>query len=222
MNNIDENKSLVENSKIEVIFERLSKERSNPEIELNYSTPFTLLVAVILSAQSTDKGVNKITTQLFAQADSPSKMLELGEEKLKSYIKSIGLYNSKAKNIIAMSKVLIEQFNETIPNNLEDLEKLPGVGRKSANVILNCIFNQPTIAVDTHVFRVSNRIGLCVSKTTLATEKRLTSVIPLMWRYKAHHWLVLHGRYICKARKPLCKICPIEDICLYKAKSYGS
>ena len=189
-----------------------------PKIELIHINPYTLLVAVILSAQSTDKGVNKATQSLFQLVQTPAQMVSLGEEKLKLYIKSIGLFNSKASNIIAMSKILCEQFDSMVPDNLADLESLPGVGRKSANVILNSIFGKHTMAVDTHVFRVSNRIGLCKTKTPIATERALNAIIPDKFKLYAHHWLVLHGRYICKAKKPSCATCLIKDLCRYDHK----
>jgi endonuclease-3 len=201
------------------IFYRFSENRPDPRIELEFSSPFTLLVAVVLSAQATDKGVNKATPALFAVADTPYKLLELGEERLKELIKTIGLYNTKAKNIIALSKKLVEDFGGEVPNNLEDLMKLPGVGRKSANVMLNSIWGHPTIAVDTHVFRVSNRIGFCTTKTPEATELALLEAVPEEWRPRAHHWLVLHGRYVCKARKPDCSKCIIRDICKFEGKT---
>ncbi len=207
-------------AEITEIFHRFSIKKPNPKIELDYTNPFELMVAVILSAQATDKGVNIVTPKLFAVASTPAAMVALGEDKLKDYIKSIGLFNNKAKNIIAMSKMLLTRFNSEVPNNLKDLESLPGVGRKSANVILNCIFGHHTIAVDTHVFRVSNRIGLCSTKNPLQTEQALLKVVPTEYLDRAHHWLVLHGRYICKARKPECGKCLIDDICRFKEKKY--
>jgi endonuclease-3 len=205
---------------INEIFSRFAENNANPKIELDYTSPYTLLVAVILSAQSTDKGVNKATPALFEVANTPEKMVELGVDDLKQYIKTIGLHNSKAKNIILMSKILIERYNGEVPNSLIELETLPGVGRKSANVILNSIFGIPTIAVDTHVFRVSNRIGFCTTTTVEKTEKELMKLVPDQWKDRAHHWLVLHGRYTCKARKPECGSCLIDDICKYEAKCY--
>lgn len=205
--------------KINEIFSRFKEKNPNPKIELEYSDAFTLLVAVILSAQSTDKGVNRVTPALFAVANTPQKMLELGMEELKKYIKTIGLYNSKAKHIIAMSKVLVESHNGEVPCDFIALQTLPGVGRKSANVLLNSMWGHHTIAVDTHVFRVSNRIGFCKTKNPLQTELALVKAIPKEWQDKAHHWLVLHGRYICKARKPECGRCLINDLCLYENKN---
>lgn len=206
-------------SKINQIFERFFENKPNPKIELDYMCSFTLIVAVVLSAQATDKGVNKITPALFTVADTPEKMAALGEAKVKEYIKSIGLSNSKAKNIIKLSQMLIEKYNSTVPDSLEELQKLPGVGRKSANVVLNCLWNKPVIAVDRHVLRVSNRIGLCKTKNPEQTEKALAKVVPVKWKTKAHHWLVLHGRYVCKARKPECFHCLINDLCEYKHKT---
>lgn len=203
---------------IDKIFEKLSEQRPTPRIELEYHNNFTLFVAVVLSAQSTDKGVNKATPALFEIADNPYKMLLLGEGKLKEYIKSIGLYNPKAKNIIHACQIMVHEYNNQLPDNFEDLLKLPGVGRKSANVLLNSLFNESTIAVDTHVFRVSNRLGLCKTKTPDATEFALNKKISNKWKKYAHHWLVLHGRYICKARKPLCAECIIYHLCEFKDK----
>jgi endonuclease-3 len=204
---------------VDEIFERLSKQRPSPKIELEYKNNFTLFVAVVLSAQSTDKGVNKVTPALFEIADDPYKMLMLGEGGLKDHIKSIGLYNSKAKNIINACQIMVDEYNSQLPDNFEDLRKLPGVGRKSANVLLNSLFNEPTIAVDTHVFRVSNRLGLCKTKNPDATEFALNKKISIRWKKYAHHWLVLHGRYICKARKPICGECVIYDLCKFKDKN---
>jgi endonuclease-3 len=204
---------------VDEIFERLSKQRPSPKIELEYKNNFTLFVAVVLSAQSTDKGVNKVTPALFQIADDPYKMLMLGEGGLKDHIKSIGLYNSKAKNIINACQIMVDEYNSQLPDNFEDLRKLPGVGRKSANVLLNSLFNEPTIAVDTHVFRVSNRLGLCKTKNPDATEFALNKKISIRWKKYAHHWLVLHGRYICKARKPICGECVIYDLCKFKDKN---
>ena len=204
---------------VDEIFDRLSKQRPSPKIELEYKNNFTLFVAVVLSAQSTDKGVNKVTPALFQIADDPYKMLMLGEGGLKDHIKSIGLYNSKAKNIINACQIMVDEYNSQLPDNFEDLCKLPGVGRKSANVLLNSLFNEPTIAVDTHVFRVSNRLGLCKTKTPDATEFSLNKKILVRWKKYAHHWLVLHGRYICKARKPICGECVIYDLCKFKDKN---
>ncbi len=200
------------------IFERLRAENPSPTTELNYRNPFELLIAVILSAQATDKGVNKATRELFKKANTPKAMLELGEEKLKHYIKTIGLYNNKAKNIIATCRILTEKYGGKVPNERKALESLPGVGRKTANVILNTAFGQPTIAVDTHIFRVANRTGLAKGKTPLEVEKRLEKVVPEEFKQDAHHWLILHGRYVCTARKPRCGACIIADLCEYPHK----
>ena len=207
--------------KIDLIFARFAARDPAPKTELNYTNPFTLLVAVVLSAQATDKGVNKATPALFKVADTPQKMLRLGEAGLKKYITTIGLFNSKAKNIIALSKKLVEEFSSKIPHTREELQTLPGVGRKTANVWLNCALGEHTIADDTHVFRVANRIGLCKTTNPLATELALEKVIPEKWKYNAHHWLILHGRYTCVARKPKCPECIIRDLCEYKDKTPG-
>ena len=204
---------------IDLFFEHLSAQNPNPQGELYSINPFTLLVAVVLSAQATDKGVNKATVELFKVAPSPEKMLALGEEGLKSYIKTIGLFNAKARNIIALCQRLITDFKGEVPSRREDLESLPGVGRKTANVVLNAAFHEPVIAVDTHIFRVSNRTGLASGKTPLEVEKQLMKRIPARWLLKAHHWLVLHGRYICTARKPLCPTCPVRNECHYEHKT---
>ena len=204
--------------KIGAIFERFAAKNPHPETELQYTNSYTLLVAVVLSAQATDIGVNKATKSLFAKVDSPQKMVELGLENLKQYIKTIGLFNTKAKNVVALSKILIEKYQGQIPQTREELETLPGVGRKTANVVLNVAFGQPTIAVDTHIFRVANRTGLASGKTPLAIELELNSVIPPSYLLHAHHWLILHGRYICKAQKPLCSQCPINDLCEFPDK----
>ncbi len=197
------------------IFEKFSLYSANPKTELIYNNNFTLLVAVVLSAQATDASVNKATKELFKIYDTPEKMLQLGEDGLKGYIKTIGLHNSKAKNIIALSKILIKDYNGELPKSVEQLVTLPGVGRKTANVVLNCAFSNPTMPVDTHVFRVAKRLGLAKGATVLAVEKELLSVIPLKWLRWAHNWLVLHGRYICKARAPKCQSCFIKDYCQY-------
>ena len=210
---------MLKTQQIDEIFKRLSANNPEPKTELEYTNTYTLLVAVVLSAQATDVGVNKATKALFAVVDTPEKMLELGEENLKKYIKTIGLYNSKAKNIIGLSQKLIEDYNSNVPRDRDALQTLTGVGRKTANVILNCAWGEPTIAVDTHVFRVSNRIGIVRAKNELETEKQLLKNIPKQWKQHAHHWLILHGRYICKARKPLCYQCNIADICEYKDKT---
>lgn len=198
---------------IHKIFEIFEAETPEPKGELNSVNTYTLLVAVILSAQATDAGVNKATEKLFKQIDTPEKMVKLGLEKLKDHIKTIGLYNSKAVNVIEMSKLLIEKHHSKVPETLEELTALPGVGRKTANVILNIAFGHPTIAVDTHVFRVSNRTGLATGKTVEEVEKKLEKAIPPQFKRHAHHWLILHGRYICKARKPDCDHCPISTLC---------
>ncbi|OGT93767.1 MAG: endonuclease III [Gammaproteobacteria bacterium RIFOXYB2_FULL_38_6] len=204
---------------VQAIFERLQKERPHPKSELNYCSPFELLIAVILSAQATDKSVNLATPKLFKIANTPEKMAALGEENLKKYIKTIGLYHTKAKNIISTSKFLMEKFNSQIPNNRKDLESLPGVGRKTANIILNVLFNEKTLAVDTHIFRIANRTGLAKGKTPLAVEKKLMGIVPERYLKDAHHWLILHGRYTCTARKPKCSECCIQKFCGYKDKN---
>lgn len=201
------------------IFTRLRAENPHPTTELNYSTPFELLVAVILSAQATDKGVNKATDKLFPVANTPEAILALGEEGLKHYIKTIGLFNSKGANIIKTCRILIEQYNSEVPEDRKALEALPGVGRKTANVVLNTAFGHPTMAVDTHIFRVSNRTGIAKGKTVLEVEKKLLKFVPEEFLQDAHHWLILHGRYICVARKPKCGACIIEDLCEYKQKA---
>jgi endonuclease III len=202
------------------IFRRLRTENPQPTTELNYSTPFELLIAVILSAQATDKGVNKATAKLFPLANTPEAILALGEDGLKHYIKTIGLFNSKAANIIKTCKLLIEQHKSEVPEDRQALEALPGVGRKTANVVLNTAFGHPTMAVDTHIFRVSNRTGIAPGKNVLEVEKKLLKFVPQEFIHDAHHWLILHGRYICVARKPKCSACVIEDLCEYKQKVY--
>lgn len=201
------------------IFERLAKAIPSPTTELRYTTPFELLIAVILSAQATDKSVNKATEKLFAIANSPASLLALGEEDLKEYIKTIGLYNTKAKNIIRTCQMLLERFQGHVPKAREDLESLPGVGRKTANVILNTAFGKSTIAVDTHIFRVSNRTGLAPGKNVLEVERKLVKWVPASHKKAAHHLLILHGRYTCLARKPKCGLCVIEDLCDFREKS---
>lgn len=201
-----------------LIFTRLRDANPNPTTELNYDTPFELLIAVILSAQATDKGVNKATAKLFPVANTPEALYALGEEDLKSHIKTIGLFNSKAKNIIAACRMLIDLHASQVPSEREALEALPGVGRKTANVVLNTAFGEPTMAVDTHIFRVSNRTGLAPGKTPLEVEKKLLRFTPGEFLRNAHHWLILHGRYTCIARKPRCGSCVIEDLCEYKQK----
>jgi len=201
------------------IFERLRAADPNPTTELEHETPFQLLVSVILSAQATDKGVNKATAGLYAVADTPQGILDLGEAGLKQYIKTIGLYNTKAANIIKTCRLLVEQYNGEVPDDRSALEAMPGVGRKTANVILNIAFGHPTMAVDTHIFRLSNRTRIAPGKNVLEVEKRLLRNIPKEFLQDAHHWLILHGRYTCVARKPRCGSCIIEDLCEYKVKS---
>ena len=203
----------------EEFFHRLSEINPNPTTELEYSTPFELLVAVILSAQATDVGVNKATRKLFPVANTPEQILALGEEGLKQYIRTIGLFNSKAKNIIRTCGDLIEQHGGEVPDNRADLEALAGVGRKTANVVLNTAFDHPTMAVDTHIFRVSNRTGLAPGKTPLAVEKALLKRVPAHYLKDAHHWLILHGRYTCTARSPKCAECPVLDLCRFRKKN---
>jgi endonuclease-3 len=200
-------------------FARLQKIEPHPKTELNYVNPYTLLVAVALSAQATDKSVNKATAELFKTVDTPQKMLALGEEKLAETIKTIGLYRGKAKNVIAAAQMLVELHGGEVPRNREALEELPGVGRKTANVILNTAFGEPTIAVDTHIFRVSNRTGLAPGKDVVAVEQALEKIVPDQYRLHAHHWLILHGRYTCVARKPLCPTCVERDLCRFKDKT---
>ena len=204
---------------IVTFFDRLAEANPEPKGELEYHNPYTLLVAVVLSAQATDVGVNKATRSLFAVADTPEKMLALGEEGVKEHIRSIGLYNTKAKNIIKLSRILLEEHGGEVPQDRAVLESLPGVGRKTANVVLNIAFGQPTIAVDTHIFRVANRTGLAPGKTPLEVERKLEKVVPPNRRLHAHHWLILHGRYVCKARKPMCYNCIIATWCRYPDKT---
>tara|TARA_B100000614_G_scaffold27424_2_gene21365 strand:+ start:572 stop:1246 length:675 start_codon:yes stop_codon:yes gene_type:complete len=201
------------------LFRRLAAANPTPTTELEYHDPYTLLVSVVLSAQATDVGVNKATPALFAAADTPEKMVALGEERVRDFIKTIGLYRNKAKNVILLSKALIEQHGGKVPEDREALEALPGVGRKTANVVLNTAFGQPTIAVDTHIFRVANRLGLAPGKTPLAVEQGLERVVPDIYKRDAHHWLILHGRYVCKARRPDCPTCIVRDLCGYKDKT---
>jgi endonuclease-3 len=205
----------------EHFFERLKSANPSPRTELDYTNPFTLLVAVVLSAQATDKGVNRATATLFKIADTPHKLLALGEEGLLSHIRSIGLYRTKAKYLINLSKKLIADHGGHVPNNHDALEALPGVGRKTANVVLNVAFGEPTIAVDTHIFRVANRTGLAPGDTPLDVEQRLETIVPEKYRLHAHHWLILHGRYVCVARKPKCPACVVRDLCRYKPKTPG-
>jgi endonuclease-3 len=200
-------------------YHRLAEANPHPETELEYRNPYTLVVAVALSAQATDIGVNKATRALFAEVDTPQKMLDLGEEGLKQHIKTIGLFNTKAKNVIALSQMLVDDYGGEVPEDRAALERLPGVGRKTANVVLNVAFGQETFAVDTHIFRVCNRTGLAKGKTVLAVELKLDKATPAPFRVHAHHWLILHGRYICKARRPECWRCPVENLCAYRPKT---
>ncbi len=206
-------KSKYSEAEIAEIFRRFSVQRPEPKGELNHVNPYTLVVAVALSAQATDVGVNKATDELFKVADTPQKMLDLGEEKVREYIKTIGLYRNKAKNVIALSQMLIDEFDGEVPMTREELVRLPGVGRKTANVVMSMAFGIPTIAVDTHIFRIANRLGLAPGKTPDEVEDKLMQIIPDDYLYHAHHWLILHGRYCCKARKPDCQACVIADIC---------
>jgi endonuclease-3 len=199
------------------IFEIFKLNNASPTTELVYNSNFELLIAVVLSAQATDISVNKVTKELFKIANTPKQIVNLGLEKLEQQIKSIGLYKTKAKNIIQLSKILINEHNQAVPDSFDELVKLPGVGRKTANVILNTLFHQPTIAVDTHIFRVSNRIGFASGKTPLIVETKLGKIIPQQYKHDAHHWLILHGRYTCKARKPLCESCMITKYCNFYA-----
>lgn len=201
------------------IFRRFATADPDPKGELDYVNPYTLLVAVALSAQATDVSVNRATGPLFKIVDTPEKMVALGEEKLISHIRTIGLYRMKAKNVIRLSEILIEKHGSEVPRQREALEELPGVGRKTANVVLNIAFGEPTIAVDTHIFRLGNRIGLAPGKTPLEVELKLEKVVPAEYKRHAHHWLILHGRYICKARKPECPRCLIADLCLFTPKT---
>ena len=204
---------------IESFFARLEARDPAPRSDLDYRNPFTLLVAVVLSAQATDIGVNKATGPLYAVADTPQAMVALGEDALRGYIRTIGLFNTKARNIIALSRLLIDQHGGEVPADREGLEALPGVGRKTASVVLNAAFGESTIAVDTHVFRVANRSGLASAKTANAVEEKLVRLVPEAWRRHAHHWLILHGRYVCTARKPRCAECRVNDLCAFKGKS---
>ena len=206
-------------SDVEAIFGAFAAANAEPKGELDYRNPFTLLVAVVLSAQATDAGVNRATPKLFALADTPEKMLALGQQGIEDMIKTIGLFRTKAKNVFALSQKLVAEFNSTVPENREALESLPGVGRKTANVVLNIAFRHPTIAVDTHLFRVANRTGLASGATPLAVEERLLKVVPEKYLLHAHHWLILHGRYVCKARKPECWHCVIAEWCRFEPKT---
>ena len=203
-------------------FSRLQELEPAPRSELNYRNPFELLIAVILSAQATDVGVNKATRHLFAVAATPRAMLELGEESLKQHINTIGLFNAKAKNVIATCRILVEQHDSSVPQIREELEALPGVGRKTANVVLNSAFGQPTIAVDTHIFRVGNRTGLARGKNVRIVEDKLEKAVPSQFKQHAHHWLILHGRYVCKARKPDCPNCIVRDLCAFRDKTISA
>ncbi len=203
-------------------FRRFAAANPEPRGELQHINPFTLLVAVVLSAQATDAGVNKATPALFKLADAPEKMIELGEPRVRELIKTIGLYRTKAKNVIALSKQLVAQHSGKVPHDRDALEALPGVGRKTANVVLNIAFGEPTIAVDTHIFRVGNRTGLAVGKTPLEVEMKLMAIVPEEYRLHAHHWLILHGRYVCVARRPLCEKCVIADLCKWPGKTVNS
>jgi len=204
---------------VEEFFRRLAAERPNPRGELEFINPFTLLVAVVLSAQATDASVNKATPPLFAVADTPAKMAALGEAALQDFIRTIGLYRTKAKNVIGLSEMLLAEHGGEVPRTREALQQLPGVGRKTANVVLNVAFAEPTIAVDTHIFRVGNRTGLARGKTPDQVEARLEKVVPAQYKLHAHHWLILHGRYVCTARKPNCPACVVRDLCAFKAKT---
>ena len=204
------------------LFSRLQELEPEPRSELNYRNPFELLIAVILSAQATDIGVNKATRHLFTVAGTPQAMLDLGEDALKKHISTIGLFNTKAKNVIATCRILVEQHDGRVPESRDELEAMPGVGRKTANVVLNSAFGQPTIAVDTHIFRVGNRTGLARGKDVRAVEDKLEKVVPAEFKQHAHHWLILHGRYVCKARKPDCPNCVVRDLCAFRDKTPGT
>lgn len=207
---------------VETFFARMAAANPEPRGELNYKNSYTLLVAVVLSAQATDTGVNKATQKLFQIVKTPQAMLEFGEAKLREHIRTIGLFNSKAKNVIRLSQELVAEHGGKVPNDQEALERLPGVGRKTANVVRNIAFGEPTIAVDTHIFRIGNRTGLAPGKTPLAVEKKLLKAIPDHFKLHAHHWLILHGRYICRARKPDCPDCAVADLCRFKGKTTAS
>lgn len=208
--------------KVQSLFSKLREANPSPKTELEHSSVFELLVAVVLSAQATDKGVNLATRKLFAVANTPQAIVALGEERLMDYVKTIGLYRTKSKNVLALCQLLIERFAGEVPQTREELESLPGVGRKTANVILNTAFGQPTMAVDTHIYRLGNRTKLAPGKTVLVVEKKLLKVIPKEFILDAHHWLILHGRYVCKARKPECERCIIQEECEYAAKGFVS
>ena len=204
---------------VDLFFRRLAERIPEPETELDFENEFTLLVAVVLSAQATDASVNLATRDLFARVKTPAQMVALGEERLKQHIRTIGLFNTKAKNVIALSRALIEEHDGQVPAERDALERLPGVGRKTANVVMNCAFGAETFAVDTHVFRVANRTGLAPGKTPAQVEAKLERLVPPPWRRHAHHWLILHGRYVCKARRPECWRCVVRDLCRYKPKT---
>jgi endonuclease III len=206
-------------TRADAFFERLAAHNPAPRTELDYASPFTLLVAVVLSAQATDVGVNKATKKLFAAASGPKEMVELGEERVQEHIRTLGLFRNKAKNVVALSRRLVEEHGGRVPSDREALEKLPGVGRKTANVVLNEAFGVPAIAVDTHVFRVANRTGIAPGNTPVDVEQKLMAIVPERFLHGAHHWLILHGRYVCKARKPECWHCVVRDLCDYPAKS---
>lgn len=214
-----ESRPLLDDAEVDTVFARLAAINPEPEAELTYVDPYTLLVAVVLSAQATDAGVNKATARLFPRADTPAKMIAFGEANLREAIKTIGLFNTKAKNVIALSQALVERHGGQVPRDRAALEALPGVGRKTANVVLNVAFGEPTIAVDTHVFRVANRTGLAPGKTPEAVEAHLLRRTPQRWLSHAHHWLILHGRYVCKARAPACPSCVVRDLCRFEAKT---
>jgi endonuclease III len=209
-------------AEVDEAFRRFAAANPTPRGELQHINPFTLLIAVVLSAQATDAGVNKATPALFELADTPEKMVKLGEARVRSLIKTIGLYRTKAKNVIALSRILVAEHGGKVPHDREALEALPGVGRKTANVVLNVAFGEPTIAVDTHIFRVGNRTGLAVGKTPLDVEMKLMEVVPERYRLHAHHWLILHGRYVCVARRPLCEKCLIADLCKWPGKTVNA
>lgn len=206
-------------AEVETLFARLAERMPEPRSDLEYNNPFTLLVAVVLSAQATDAGVNKATRSLFAVADTPDAMRRLGEAGIREHIKTIGLFNAKARNVAALSEILVRDHGGAVPRDRAALEALPGVGRKTANVVLNIAFGEPTIAVDTHIFRVANRTGLAPGANVVEVENALMAVVPPHWRHHAHHWLILHGRYTCKARKPACATCIINDLCRFADKT---
>ena len=212
-------RSRLSRAEVHELFSRLSELDPAPTTELEYSSPFELLVAVVLSAQATDVGVNKATRRLYPVANTPQAILDLGEDELRQHISTIGLFNAKAKNVMALCRILVDRYDGQVPRSREALEALPGVGRKTANVVLNTVFGEPTIAVDTHIFRVSNRIGLAPGKDVRAVEDALMKVVPEEFLIGAHHWLILHGRYVCKARKPDCPHCVIRDLCRFKDKT---